>query len=365
MKKFYFIFAICIGLTVRANASEIGCPTAGVSGGITICDSSSTPIFLFALITGESVGGTWTRTSGIGGTFDALAGTYTPAYGSTTSSFVYTILGSGICPDETSVAMVYINHQPKAGFDGCNAEADTNPAAIDLFSIITGEDPQGVWTRTSGVGGTFSAVAGTYSPAVGATTSTFTYTVIGVAPCLNDTSTATVFINATSIGQQVNVFCDGANSTLSTIAFDWNNVGQTSFNFSYTIDGGPAVLGNTTISNYQVLNLSPGSSVTFTVQPVGGNCFPSSTTTCTILSNTIFESDVASYYPNPFHDILNLKFAEPVKSLQITNVLGQQVFSSDYNEKDFQINLAHLSGGTYFVRAYTANAIKTFKIVKN
>ncbi|MBL0013571.1 MAG: T9SS type A sorting domain-containing protein [Flavobacterium sp.] len=365
MKKFYFVFVLCIGLTVRGNASEIGCPTAGVSGGVTICDSSSTSIFLFDLITGESSGGTWTRISGSGGTFDALTGIYIPAYGATTSTFVYNILGSGICPDEASLATVIINRQPDAGLDGCLAVQDTNPTIIDLYTIIGGEDPQGVWTRTTGVGGTFSAAAGTYSPAVGATTSTFTYTTVGVTPCINDTSTATIIINGTSVGQAVTLFCDAANSTANSVAFDWNNVGQNSFNFSYTINGGPAVSGNTTISNFQVLNVAPGSSVTFTVQPVGGNCFPSSTTTCNSLANTVFESDVVAFYPNPFHDILNLKFEEPLKSILITNVLGQQVFSKDYTEKELQINLAHLSVGTYFVRAQMENGFKTFKIIKN
>jgi hypothetical protein len=365
MRNFYIILSIFIGLTVRANVSEIGCPTAGDDGSATICDSSSTPILLFDLITDESSGGTWTRISGTGGTFDAEVGTFMPAPGSTSSVFMYTIVGPVSCPATASFATVIINHQPDAGLDGCLAVQDTNPTIIDLNSLITGEDPQGVWTRTSGVGGTFSAVVGTYSPAVGATTSTFTYILVGVAPCLNDISIATVFINATSIGQPVDLFCDGANSTANSVAFDWNNVGQTSFNFSYTINGGPVVSGNTTISNYQVLNVSPGSSVTFTVQPVGGSCFPSSTTTCSILSNAVFEADVAVHYPNPFYDILNLKFAKPLKSIQITNVLGQQVFSKDYSEKELQINLVHLSGGTYFVRAQMANGFKTFKIFKN
>ncbi len=354
--------------SIQANTTMIGCPSAGQDGFITISDNDLSTIDLFSLITGEQTGGTWIRVAGAGGTFDSVNGTFT-VYGlsgiATTSFFIYTISGIFPCLDDSSSANVFICQQPDAGLDGCLAVQDTNPTIIDLYSIITGEDPQGVWTRTSGVGGTFSAAAGTYSPSIGATTSTFTYTTVGVVPCINDTSTATIIINGPPIGQAVDLFCDGANSTENSVAFDWNNVGQISFNFSYTINGGPTVSGNTTISNYQVLNVDPGSSVTFTVQPVGGSCFPSSTTTCSLLANTVFESDVAAYYPNPFHDILNLKFAEPVKSIRITNVLGQQVFSSVYNEKDFQINLAHLSSGTYFARAQMAKGFKTFKIVKN
>jgi len=365
MRNFYFIFAFCISLAVRAKGTEIGCPTAGVNGSITICDSSTSSISLYTLIVGESSGGSWMRTSGFGGIFDALSGIFTPEYGSTSSSFIYTIQGSGICPSETSLATVTISHQPNAGFDGCISVQDTNPAAIDLYSLITGEDPQGVWTRTSGVGGTFSATTGSYSPAIGATTSTFTYSVTGVAPCLDDVSVASVIINGPPMGEAVTLFCDAFLPLFpNSVAFDWNNVGQTSFNYYYSINGS-IVSGNTLVSNFVVPNVPPESSVYFNVQPIGNKCFPSTFTICNLLSNTIFESDVVAYYPNPFHDILNLKFEEPVKSILITNVMGQQVFSNNYSERDFQINLAHLTSGTYFVRAYMADAIKTFKIIKN
>ncbi|MBA0884701.1 hypothetical protein, partial [Flavobacterium undicola] len=43
-------------------------PDAGGDGNTTVCESSVTPINLFSLITGEDLGGTWTRESGTGGT---------------------------------------------------------------------------------------------------------------------------------------------------------------------------------------------------------------------------------------------------------------------------------------------------------
>jgi Secretion system C-terminal sorting domain len=370
MRNLYFILTVLLSaVSFQAKATIIGCPTAGQDGFITISDSDLSTIDLFSLITGEQTGGTWIRVAGVGGTFDPVNGTFT-AYGlsgiATTSFFIYTISGIFPCLDDTSSVNVFICQQPDAGLDGCISVSDTNPTLIDLHSLISGEQVGGVWTRTgTGVGGTFNAASGTYTPAIGATTSTFEYRITATLPCVDDSSIATVIINGPPNGSAVTLFCDGANSTANSVAFDWNNVGQTSFNFSYTINGGPAVSGNTTISNYQVLNVPTGASVTFTVQPIGADCFPSSSATCSILSNTIFESDVTSYYPNPFHDILNLKFAETVNSIQITNVLGQQVFSSDYNEKDIQINLDYLNEGSYFLRSQTAKGFKTFKIIKN
>ena len=170
-------------------------PNAGTDGGVTVCDNSVASIDLFSLITGEQVGGVWTRPTGSGGTFNAGAGTYIPAAGATTSTFLYTVTGVAPCTTDTSLATVTINPQPNAGTDGGVTVCDNSVASIDLFSLITGEQAGGVWTRPTGSGGTFNAGAGTYIPAAGATTSTFLYTVTGVAPCTTDTSLATVTIN--------------------------------------------------------------------------------------------------------------------------------------------------------------------------
>ena len=177
--------------TININAQ----PLAGTDGNTLVCETSLASIDLFSLITGEQTGGTWTRTTGTGGTFDAAAGTFIPAIGATTSTFTYTLLGTLPCVDDSSVATVNINLQPLAGTDGATTVCETSSVSIDLFGLITGEQTGGVWTRTSGTGGTFNAIAGTFIPAVGATTSTFTYTLTGTAPCVNDASLATVNIN--------------------------------------------------------------------------------------------------------------------------------------------------------------------------
>lgn len=179
---------------------------------------------------------------------------------------------------------VNIYPQPDAGIEGCISVSDESPFIIDLYSLITGEQVGGIWTRTSGFGGTFNALSATYVPAVGATTSTFEYSTIGTPPCVDDTSVATIVING---------------------------------------------------------------------QP------------CGTLSSANFDSILLEYYPNPINDVLNLKFSQAIKNIQIVNILGQEVFSSDFNEKDFQINLSHLIRGTYIVKAMVTDTIRTFKIVKN
>jgi valyl-tRNA synthetase len=67
-----------------------------------------------------------------------------------------------------------MNNQPDAGTDGNTTVCESSVSSIDLFSLITGEDTGGTWSRLTGTGGTFSAAAGTFVP-TGATTSTFIY----------------------------------------------------------------------------------------------------------------------------------------------------------------------------------------------
>ena len=73
-------------------------------GSITICDSSTTTIDLFSLISGEQSGGVWSQTSGTGGVFDPIAGTFTPALGVNSSTFNYTLTATSPCIDDFSVA---------------------------------------------------------------------------------------------------------------------------------------------------------------------------------------------------------------------------------------------------------------------
>jgi len=176
--------------TVNINAQ----PDAGGDGNTTVCDSSVSSIDLFGLISGEESGGAWTRLTGSGGTFSSGAGTFTPALGATTSTFKYLLTGTSPCIDDESIATVNINAQPDAGGDGNTTVCDSSVSSIDLFGLISGEESGGAWTRLTGSGGTFSSGAGTFTPALGATTSTFKYLLTGTSPCIDDESIATVNI---------------------------------------------------------------------------------------------------------------------------------------------------------------------------
>ena len=185
----------CESDRVPISIDIIDSPNAGDDGSTTVCETNANPINLFTLISGEQPGGTWVRSTGTGGSFDAAAGTFTPAIGATNSTFTYTIIGVAPCPNDSSVATVNINTQPNAGDDGSTAVCADSVTIINLFNLISGEQPGGTWVRSSGSGGTFDAAAGTFTPGPGVTASTFTYTLTAISPCVDDSSVATVNIN--------------------------------------------------------------------------------------------------------------------------------------------------------------------------
>ena len=91
---------------------------AGNDGSQIICDTSTAIINLFNLISSGQQGGTWVRISGTGGTFNATLGTYTPAAGSTTSIFSYTIVANQSCPTDSSIVSIIVQNcipQPVCG----------------------------------------------------------------------------------------------------------------------------------------------------------------------------------------------------------------------------------------------------------
>ncbi|WP_035656489.1 hypothetical protein, partial [Flavobacterium enshiense] len=153
---------------------------------------------------------------GTGGTFNAAAGTFVAAPGTTTSTFQYSLTAIAPCIDDVSVATININAQSNAGTDGSTIICDSNTSSIDLFSLITGEQAGGTWTRLTGTGGTFNAAAGTFVAAPGATTSTFQYSLIAISPCIDDVSVATININPQHIAgaDGATTICDSSTASI-------------------------------------------------------------------------------------------------------------------------------------------------------
>jgi hypothetical protein len=80
------------------------------------------------------------------------------------------------------------------------------------------------------------------------------------------------------------------------------------------------------------------------------------------------EQAIASISPNPFYDILELNFKQPLKegSLIILNQLGKTIreYSIEpFNEK-LSMDLSQLTPGLYYCRVMSKDESQTFKIIK-
>ncbi|MFB9088426.1 T9SS type B sorting domain-containing protein, partial [Flavobacterium paronense] len=108
----------------------------------------------------------------------------------TSTAGVYSVIitdATSICPSLPTQTTVVINPVPDAGNDGTlNICSNQNP--VDLFNSLLG---------TPQVGGTWSpalnSLTGIFNPAVDVS-GTYTYTITGISPCIDDTATVTVVV---------------------------------------------------------------------------------------------------------------------------------------------------------------------------
>lgn len=70
------------------------------------------------------------------------------------------------------------------------------------------------------------------------------------------------------------------------------------------------------------------------------------------------------YYPNPVESELKISYTEPIKVVEVYTLLGQKVFSNDFNTKDVSIDMSRFSAGTYVIKIATHNASQFVKVIK-
>lgn len=138
------------------------------------------------------------------------------------------------------------------------------------------------WYGTNATGGTPSSTPPTPSTATVGTTTYYVAQFNGT--CESTRSPINVIVSTLAPGTPtLTVFCDTANHTQTSVAFDWNNIpGYLGYNYMYTIAGGPPVYGFIhSPSHFDVPVPQPGTSVTFTIyEVVGLPCVAPSSATC-------------------------------------------------------------------------------------
>ena len=213
----------------------------------------------------------WTAPSGTFSTANNLATNYTIDPNVVGNSIVLTLTATNIC-NLTRTSTVTINltttNPPNVTtpVNYCqNAVATPLSATASVGGILN-------WYGTNATGGVASVMAPTPSTAtLGTTTYYVSQTIAGC-----ESVRVPIVVTVANTGPSLNLFCDYAsvNTILPTqLNFDFSNVGQTNFSYSYTVNGGPAITGVWVApSNYTVFGLSAGDCVAFTLVANGVGC---------------------------------------------------------------------------------------------
>ncbi len=123
------------------------------------------------------------------------------------------------------------------------------------------------------------------------------------------------------------------------------------------------------IGGFSLLNLTgltPGETIYARVWEFANDTFGTfqfSAYSPTLAINTFNESDL-TVYPNPVKDMLTLSSANNITKVTIFNLLGQEVAAKIVIGNYTQIDLSHLSAGTYIAKINADYQQKTIKIVK-
>lgn len=85
---------------------------------------------------------------------------------------------------------------------------------------------------------------------------------------------------------------------------------------------------------------------------------------CSTLGISEVKTERTQIYPNPTKNILYIKSTEEIRNIEIFDVSGRKVFSSNAKQKEVQISLEKLSSGIFILKTYSHSGVETFKVIK-
>ncbi|MDN3725511.1 T9SS type A sorting domain-containing protein [Aequorivita sp. SDUM287046] len=128
---------------------------------------------------------------------------------------------------------------------------------------------------------------------------------------------------------------------------------------------GVATLGNGEIlwsSGSGVSRLNPTTGISELIS-AGNSQFFGSLNFTTVGINE-FNENAFRFYPNPTQDLLYLSHSSEIAEVNVSNVLGQQLFTIYPQTKKVEVDLASFPAGIYFINLKSAGASKTLKVIK-
>ncbi len=190
-------------------------PNTGTPIPATYCENelaANSPLDLFDQLTGEAGGGIWTDDNTSGALNVSTVDLTVLTVGS--YNYTYSITDANGCMNSSTVAVI-INDAPESGTpvtpfpEFCVVDI-TTAQIVNLFDLLTGEDPTGTWSDDDASGALSVNEVTIDGLAVG--TYNFTYDVTNIGTCDDVDVTVTIIINDTLAPTVVTTqeFCDTA-----------------------------------------------------------------------------------------------------------------------------------------------------------
>lgn len=183
-------------------------------------------------------------------------------------------------------------------------------------------------------------------------TSTITYTVIGTnAFGCTDNKSSIITVNALPV-----VTAIASLTTVCKDAFVNLTGGGAS---SYTWSGG--------VTNG--VSFAPTATQTYTVTGTNANgCVNTSDIEIIVDLCTGIESiqnNTISIFPNPTNGLINIIAESKIEAIEITNLVGEKIYSSTLNLDAFTIDLREQAVGVYYINVKTEQGVINKKIILN
>lgn len=98
--------------------------------------------------------------------------------------------------------------------------------------------------------------------------------------------------------------------------------------------------------------------------PNGCTSLPTAVTVTIVLGLNDLDLASLKYYPNPADSELTVSYKEPIRSIEIYDILGKQIKVQKFETNEVRLDVSRLSSGTYMLKVQTDSGSQFVKIVK-